>query len=97
MLTVPRLTGVLRVVLQNEINSAKDAESELILPESSRSAHFNTERRHTSKDGETSLTKRRPEESIWKTEQFQYWQTIIFLIPRNYGENKNDTEETYTG
>ena len=69
----------------------------LILPESSRSAHFNTERRHTSKDGETSLTKRRPEESIWKTEQFQYWQTIIFLIPRNYGENKNDTEETYTG
>ena len=24
MLTMPRLTGVLRVVLQNEINSAKD-------------------------------------------------------------------------
>ena len=31
MLTVPRLTGVLRVVLQNEINSAKDAESEMKL------------------------------------------------------------------
>jgi len=31
MLTMPRLTGVLRVVLQNEINSAKDAESEMKL------------------------------------------------------------------
>jgi len=28
---MPRLTGVLRVVLQNEINSAKDAESEMKL------------------------------------------------------------------
>jgi|TARA_Y100000310_G_scaffold6019_1_gene6901 hypothetical protein len=31
MLTVPRLAGVPQVVLQNEINSVKDAESEMKL------------------------------------------------------------------